>query len=290
VVFVAGYYFLKFDRLNKVTKKTRYWLFILASVYVVVVILKSIFLHTDYEQKSMSGLRNFVKLFPNYITLYSHVQFLLACLGKFVWIPLVFFAVAAKYIYDRNWKRLVFFAVYFIAFLFLINITYPDKTTPAFYIENLYLSFGLFLGLPFVLDVLPVLHRKKFDLIVICALLISFVVRVYARHEIYTARVRWEESCLVQYANRKVVIDAMIAPTDTLMQLWGTPYEFWLLSGAEKGYAASILVDAKPGKLDWLKYVDKGFYVNWMFYPYSEFPHNQYFRFLDTVNKYEFVH
>ncbi len=249
-------------------------------------VFKSIVLRTEYETHSLGGLKNFIKLFPNYINLYSNRQFFTNLCTKFYWVILLFLTTTVYYFKHKDWYKLILFAGFCIGYFFLTNISYPSANTPKFYLENLYLPFGLYLALPFVFDILPAATLKKTAMPLIALILFSCCIRVYSNHIIYTARLNWERTTMQQYTGRKVVIGTKNIPMDTLMMVWGTPYEFWLLSTSETGTTASILVDPNPEKQKWLIPYTNSLYVNWNLYKYSYFPKNQYFRFTDSTNGY----
>jgi hypothetical protein len=68
--------------------KNRKQVFLFSSIILAVLIIKVLFFRTEYERHSLSGLKNFVVLFPNYFNTYSDKQFLLSCLSKYCWIPI----------------------------------------------------------------------------------------------------------------------------------------------------------------------------------------------------------
>ena len=194
----------------------------------------------------MSGMKNFLTCFPDYFTLYSNKQFLLHCVTIYYWAPVLLFSIVWLYYRHKQWNRLGLLLLSFFGYLFLVNVSYPTSATPVFYIENLHLPIGFFLALPLVYDVLPRLNDEKVVLSVFLLLALTAAARFYQTHFVYTARLDWERRFLKAHGNKKLIYPDAGVPMDTLMMVWGTPYEFWLLSTIEQGRSASIIIDPKP--------------------------------------------
>ncbi len=284
VIFVITYAILFFD-LSGYPATDRKMLRITAGLYVTVVLLKVMLFKTPYEHHSMSGMKNFVTLFPDYFTLFSNRQFLHKCVTDYYWIPMLFMAIVVFYKREKQQKKLWLFICVFGGYLMLVNISYPFATTPAFYIENLYLPLAVFIALPFVFDVMPALHEKKLAVPLFSLIVITGSVRLYAMHNIYTARLTYETKYLHKYGEQKVILKASPADAVVLQMLWGTPYEFLLLAESQFGKTASLIIDDTPSKYLWTKGVTNSLMVNWNLLPYKELPAN-YFHFTDTVSSY----
>jgi hypothetical protein len=272
--------------LSQPTPRLKTQLVYSALAFFMVTAYKSVFMRTAYETHSLGGLKNFATLFPHYLDTYTNRYFLQACLGRYIWIPIVLVLDVAFCVRSRAFAKAAFIAVSFLGYLFLTNTSYPDAATPHFYLENLYLPLGLFLGFPLVFDVLPQLPRPAIGMALVAAIVLTGCARIYANHAPYTARLAWERRTMNRNWGRKMVLGADQAAKDTLMMIWGTPYEFWLLSGAERDTVSSLIVDEHPKKLGWLLAQHHSLYVNWYLYQYGEFPHNRYFNFTDTVGSY----
>ena len=281
LAYLAAFFYLRQDPV-----KGKEVFVVMMGGFVAVVVLKSALFHTKYERESLSGLKNFYVHFPHYVMLYSNKIFLQYCCGRYIWIPVLLVANLYTYFRQSEKLKLALLLFGFFGYLLLINITYPDKTTPGFYRENLYLPLSFMLALPFVYDALPLLAKPKIAVALVTAMVAMFFVRVIVNHPIYTARVNWLRQTAHKYADGKLVLDLRNAPKDTLQMVWGTPYEVWLLSSSEMGKVVSVFVDKKPDDHLWLKGVTKGYYVNWDMYEYSSFPKNKYFVFTDTIHGY----
>lgn len=101
--------------------------------------------------------------------------------------------------------------------------------------------------------------------------------------DIYKERYLWEETFLDQNMNKKIFIEADLAPKKILLDYWGTPYEFWLLSTAETGKSESIWVvsDSIKNMFYHLPENKVAFFTFDRMY-YSDFQNTKYFNFTDT--------
>jgi len=284
LVFAMAYMFIFFFQQTEHKKP----LWVIGIGFCAILVLKAIFFRTPYEKHSMSGLKNFVALFPHYFSIYSNQQFLLKCLTTFYWIPVLFLAIVSLYCYNKEWKKLGVLLFFFFAYLFLVNISYYSAATPAFYIENLYLPLSLFLALPFVFNVLPLLATRKLAWPVLALILTTFAVRVYCKHTFYTARLNWERKFMADHPGKKMIYPSSKVPMDTLLMVWGTPYEFWLLSTIEQSKTASIIIDDKPDLRNWASGITRSMIVNWSVVPYEKL-NPKYFHLTDTTTGYEII-
>jgi hypothetical protein len=284
VLFVLAFsvIFFVLSKIHPADKKIMYTLVI---IYLTGLVVKGIFFRSYYEGSSLSGVKNFVTQFPDYFTILSNRRFLYNCVSKYYWIPVLFISISIFYFKKKSFKKLLFFAVFFAGYLMLINISYPSSSTPEFYIENLYLPLSVFLALPFVFDLLPALEKNKTAMLVIVLIILTGCVRICNIHDIYTRRLVLERHYLDEYGSNKVIVKAKKSDSDQLLMLWGTPYEFLLLSECERNKSASIIIDETPLLRDWAKGQKRALVVNWNVFPYKDL-NPRYFHFRDTVAGY----
>jgi len=284
MLFVLGYsaVFFWFRNQAGISRKT---LLEIVAVFSVLVLLKMFVIRTQYEQHSMSGLKNFVTQFPHYFTLYSDRQFLHHCFTEYYWIPLIFFFAGGFYFVHKQWARLLFFAGSVAGYILLVNISYPSKETASYYMENLYLPVSMFLALPLVFDVLPAPAVRRFALPLFVLIIATFCVRIYAGQSVFGTRLNEERKVLAEYDEKKIILSSKRVNTDVLQMLWPAPYELLLLSACEKGKAASVIIDDDPGRRPWAANERKSLIVNWNTFPYRMLP-GKYFHFTDTLSGY----
>ncbi len=255
-------------------------------LFIAVFILKAIFLRDKYDTSAMSGMRNFLTLFPNYFIIASNIHFLQACLYKYYWLAISFIAVVVLYAKAKQWFILLHFLIFFIGYLLLINISHPQiAATPDFYYENLYLPLCLFVAFPLIFDLLPRISKTNIVVLIFSLVILSSCIRVYNTHKKYTARLHWYRKKLAELGNTKSLLNKTSMPLDTITMGWATAYEFWLLSTLETGRTASIVyMDANEIPY-WALGTRNGFVTNWGVFSYKEF-RTPYFVFSDSLSAY----
>ena len=261
---------------------------IVAGVFIATFIVKACFFREGYDTHSMSGLKHFLTLFPDYIFIYSNKVFLQHIVTKYYWIPICSTAILWVYFSRKQWHKILLFAVAMAGYLLLVNVSYPDSRTPSFYIENLYMPMGIFIGLPFVFDVLPVLEKRKLALLVAVLIIVAGLIRINAAHTGFKMRIDWERDFLNANKGRKIMMSSKYAPMDTLQMAWATPYEFWLLSTKDHDTTASIIINDAIEEVAWAKGEKKSFVTMWGICSYSSL-NTRYFKMRDTTSEYTVI-
>jgi hypothetical protein len=277
-IYVLLFYLLK-NTLDKGFAKS---IMLSAGIVFILLFCKSVFFSTSgYEASALGGLRNFITLFPDYFTLPSNKIFLANCLRLYYWIPIILILTLYHYYSKKQLRKIFFVACFFLGYLLLVNVCYY-KDAPAFYIENLYLPLHVILLVPFVLDVLPG-YKPKLQIIIVCTVCITGIVRIFTVSDVYTDRLNWMRNYLAANGHKKIFIEDTVVPMDTLITAWGTPYEFWLLSTAESGKSASIYVveDSIQNFFHLLPENKVAFFTFDRLY-YSDLNDGRYFNFTDT--------
>jgi len=266
----------------------RRMIYAMAFFYLVILFLKNTAFKTQYESQAMDGTDNFARFFPNYLDIYSNKHFLKNCAVKYYWVPVISIGIAVVYVLKKQFAKLLLFIGFLIAYLLLINVSYPDPATQDFYLENLYLPISVFIAVPLIFDIFPSLNSQRLAVFTISLIVISGLFRIYLNHKPYTNRLNWERHFLARHINEKIIVSDKKIPLDTLLMTWGTPYEFWLLSTIETGKTASIIISDHPDGLVWATDKNQSFLTTWGAYPYNELP-GQYFNFKDTISKYKII-
>jgi len=249
--------------------------------------VKFFFFKTTYDAEATDRLNYFRRFFPNYLGMHSNTEFLNDVLRHFYLLPVLLGITGVFYIRRKAWTKLALTAGFFFGYLLVVNVSYPDYGE-SFYMENLYLPLGLFVIVPFVLDVLPA-WPVRWATGIVAAMLLLRVVHIGLNHEKFTARLEWERNYLAQTTSEgagKMIVSERAAPMDTLMMSWGTAYEFWLLSTVEQGETRGLLIDVDPPSLKWTTGPPHSFVTKWGVFEYKELP-QRYFIFKDTTTGYE---
>lgn len=264
-----------------------------AVFFVLIFIIKKIGFSTQYDSGALgAGAKNFMNLFPNYFTIPSNKTFLLNCITKYYWIPVIGILSSIIYILQKKWLKLVLFISAVVGFLLLVNVSYAFAGAEDFYIENLYLPVAIMLAIPIVYDIYPHLQENfpKMASTFILLIIITGVVRIYLNHDTYTNRLAWERNFLDKHADEKLLLAKINDPANPLLMTWGTPYEFWLLSTIERNETASICIHENIEGFSWVvnEQVKNAFVTQWGVFYYHDLP-QKYFKFTDSTGSYKII-
>jgi hypothetical protein len=254
-------------------------------LYAAFFIIKYLFFRDKYDASSIGAAKNLVRFFPNYFNIYSNHAFIAYCKKMYYWIPALFLLNTVNYVRNKKWKQLLVFQGFFLAYFFLINVSYYKSDVSTFYIENLYLPLGIMLALPFVFDAYTYLLPGRIFFATCLLFMVSWVYRVYDIGKFYVARLNWERNFLLQHHNEKLIVGKSILPMDTVVKTWATPYEFWLISTMETDTTASITMVDNPMEYYWAAHERTKFLPAWGLFSYSEMP-RRYFKLYDTTTSY----
>lgn len=286
IVFCLLFFLLSKEK-ESINKK---YIVMIGIALIIIIIIKRLFFTGYYEARSSEILSIFPVFFPKYFSLYSHQAFLQNCITNYYWIPVISALIIIGYILTKKWLKLALFLLFTIGYLVLVNTCFPTNYTRDFYMENLYLPIGLFIALPFVFDILPILlQAKKNTAIAMIALICATCcIRIYVNHKPYTNRLAWERKFLDKHPDEKLIVPETPAMVDTLFMTWATPYEFWMLSTIERGKTASIIINDQPVNFLGLQKENKEFGGAWAHFSYSALP-KKYFIFPDSTNTYRLM-
>ena len=271
----------KIISLENTKKKESKFLIILSVLLFLFTAIKSLFINTSgYETSALGGLHNFIKLFPNYITLESNTNFIINCLRLYYFIPILLAIVLYHYYKNGLKSKLWLTITFFFGYLLIVNVSYYHNAPPH-YIENLYLPLSIFILFPLIYDVIPN-YKYSVQKVLIIFIVFAGIIRIYFIHSTYTERLNWEINYLEEN-NKKLLVDNRLVPMDTLIDTWATPYEFWLLSTSQNNESASVIfTDSIAPYYYWLPENKMFFIKTNLRYPYEEFD-NEYFKFNDTL-------
>lgn len=280
MMFTFAYFFI-----NKGPEFDRRILVASAVIFLIAYYVKSKIFVATYDNNAMQGVNNFIYMFPHYFGIASNRRFLSHCIDKFYWVPVFSFVIGIFYIAKKKWLLFLLFTSFVTGFLLLVNLSYPHAKEAGFYMENLYMPLGIIIAVPLVYDILPLLRKNSVGLL-FALIVCTGLGRIYLKHNTYTNRLNWERKFLKNHIDNKILVSDREVPMDTLQILWGTPYEFWLLSTTEYGKTASIVIDEHIDKLLWYKWENKEFLASFERFEYNRLP-PPYFLFRDTVTHYD---
>lgn len=260
-----------------------------AACYLLALGLKSAFFRDPYDQGALGGLRNFQRLFPEYLSTPALRAFLLRCTNDFVWIPLSLAMVTGWLLHRRQWRPAVLAAGAIAGYVLLTTICFPAAMAARFYQENLFQPLAVFLVLPLGLTVLPALQKPALTAMISTIVILTGVARIVQHRGVYRERLAWQRTLIKTYRGQKVIIPESTLPGERYLMSWSSPYEFWLLSALETGSAASIMITKDPQEAESRAGGEtKAFLPAFGLYGYDRLP-AAYFPFLDTAQSYRIV-
>lgn len=251
--------------------------------YFAVYFAKNLLFKSEYDSGAMSGLKNFLTLFPNYFFIPSNQEFLYYITHEYVFLFLLFVVVCGYYVVRKSYWKLALVVAFSLGYTLLINVSYANGS-PSFYLENQYLLLTIFVGLPFATEVLPAIFTRNVQIIIIVAIVFSGIFRIYNGHHLYTERLNWYRSVLAEtegLPNKKIIYSSEVATPKSALMTWATPYEFWLLSTLESTESRSIVWEERPNEFDWTIGENRAFIGRWGVFDYDSLNKN-YFHFNDT--------
>ena len=139
--------------------------------------------------------------------------------------------------------------------------------------------------LPLLFDVLPLIKKQVIQTGLLALVLVIRLTHIGALHQPYSDRLALENRMLDRLEtleSKKLILADQDVPMDTLMQSWGSAFEFWLLSSVrDPGNPRSVVIDEDPTRFDWARPNNAAFFTESGVYPYAELP-KRYFNFRDT--------
>ncbi len=254
------------------------------ATYVIFFIIKRMFFKAPYDDGAI-GLffSNVVKLYPNYIDNLANKNLLKYFLHDYYFALILLVIVIGFYIKKRLYLKSLLVFGFFSGYIFMINCSYPGGADQ-FYIENQYMLFTVFMGVPFIYDVLPALNNRKVGVYLVFLIIFAGIVRIVITHRQYADRLDWYRHVLAatEHApNKKIVIPEDAVPKDLLLMTWASAYEVWLLSTIETGNTRSVIIEENPGDLDDFLCGNKSFATRWRSFKYKDLD-PRYFKFNDT--------
>lgn len=276
--FVILYYYFSYPDKYSILKS-------FGLVYLAFYCIKFFFFKTPYDSQAMDGLNNFFTLFPNYFNLESNKNLLKFFVHDYYFVAIVFLVIMVYFIKQLQYGKAFLIAAFFLGYCLLVNVTYPDGIDQ-FYIENLYLVLAVIVALPFAYEVLPKIKNPHIQYGLVGLICVIGIIRITTTHSLYSERLAWFSDLLNRtesLSQKKLIIPQAMAPIDRLLMTWGSSYEFWLLSTIEKGQSRSIIIEDRPGELDWALPSNNSFITKWGVFDYSSL-NSKYFILTDTTS------
>ena len=172
---------------------------------------------------------NLSKYYPNYFDLPAHGKFLDNALTIWYGFPVLLLAVTIFYLYRRHWLKLALVWLTCFGYLMLLHIGSPESEH-RFYVEVNYMALSIFVGVPFLFEIAPLLKERTL-VFLLGGLLTLRLASIAVHHQPFEARWRWvEQTVAAPGTGNRFYLTEDQAPMDTLLMSWGVPYESLLIS------------------------------------------------------------
>lgn len=258
------------------------------AINVGIYLFKAKALPNSYDHDAMSGLNNVFKFFRTFDLSGFH-DFFKYLTGDYMLLSIGAIIVFLFYLITKKYLKLFLFLGFFLTYSIIVNLAQKDAVAQ-YYIESQYLILSFFVILPMVKEVIPKINPKlAIGMIVLISILC--LVRIQQTHLKFSKKIEWQRAFLEStkdIENPKIVIHQDEVPMDILINLWGSAYEFWLLSTIETGETRSIVISKGEDEFD--KQVDKKrtdvFIARWRYNSYQSL-NPKYFIFKDTTSYYK---
>lgn len=255
---------------------------------VAIYLIKTKALANSYDSSAMSGFNNVFKFFTNFDLSGFH-DFFRYLIGDYILLSIGAIIVFFYYLITKKYLKLILFLAFFLAYSIIVNLA--QKTAfEQYYIESQYLILSFFVILPLVKEIIPKIN-PKLAIGMISLISIICLVRIQQSHLKFTKKIEWHREFMEltkNIENPKIVIHQDEVPLDIIINLWGSAYEFWLLSTIETGETRSIVISKGEDEFD--KQIDEKrtdvFIARWRYNTYESLNPN-YFIFKDTSNYYK---
>jgi hypothetical protein len=258
----------------------------MSAIFSLFYVVKTFLFRSTYDHGSMGAIKNFRKLFPDYINLDSNYRFIHLTMTHYYWIPIAIIGISIWYFYQKNWHKLLLFLSAFFGYFLLIQVSFPNASTADCIRENLYLPLAAIIALPIVWDVFHTGRYKSLALGFTLLVVLTFCVRVLYTLPIYAERLQLLTSYVDTHRNEKIIAKPNAAGMAGQPLIWATPYESWLISTSRYNRTASIVLTDSIDFYNGMLSGKEMFISTWGYHKYSTLP-PKYFILKDTINTYK---
>ncbi len=237
-IFSIGFILLYYLVDNKAWKDKN--IYVLAGVTMVLFILKATLTSSNsYEGNHFAELANLFTLLPQFFDYFS-TEFLIGHSGKFsyfyIYTEIVLLIVLVNYLFRKEYMKFTFLSGFIVVYLIINNTIYHAGET-SMIIEKSFVPLGLFIGLPFVKDVL--LRDRKMMILKVAVLLAIIFLRIRdigKTSKRYTQRLAYiEQVCekARQFPERKLLTATDNISGEHIPVKWAFALETLLYSSLE---------------------------------------------------------
>jgi hypothetical protein len=256
LIFIPFYFLWFFFLLHDPQKFINRPFLALGIMMIAVLFIKSQLSVNWYDSGKIDTFKaNLIKYYPNYLDLKSHAKFLSNCIKIWYLFPFFFALDSLFYIIKKRWWKVILLWSFCFGYIMLLHIASPNSTY-RFYAEVNYMALSIFVMIPFLFDIAPLIKPQRL-LLLFTILMVLRLGSIAWHHQPFRDRIDWIETQLNQQAanESKFYLSKSDAPMDTLLMEWGLPYESLLIS-SRRGESKTLFIHhntsayAEPFKKD----------------------------------------
>lgn len=258
------------------------------ATYLIIYVLKFLFISSDYDQGAVGRVRNIITFFPSYYQLPSFKIFYNYFINDYFVIIIAFTLTALGLLIFRKFIQFILLLFSVFGFFILLAIIYNDGNHE-FYLEPQFTLFSIFIAFPLCYFVIPFITKPYMIWLPLCTLITLSIIKIYHTSSFYQQRLDWMRAVVQEIeksSHQKIILKESEVPMNLLHLSWGISTEIWLLSTIENNITYSVLIEEKPGEFDHLLNKKDVFSNKWGYFKYGELNPN-YFKFEDTVSSYK---
>lgn len=285
LIFISFYFLWAFFglHLRECLVGKAYWL--MAAGMALVIAFKSFAFSNWYDNDKYGTFSaNLKTYFPNYFDFPAHAKFVENAFSIWYFFPIFLLLLSGFYLYRKSWLKLGLVWLTCLGYIMLLHIGAPHANH-RFYVEVNYLALTIFVVVPFLFDIAPLLREKM--LLALFGIILSLRLFTIAWHHTpFEQRWRWVETTLAATppGENRFYLDEDQAPMDTLLMSWGIPYESLIISRCRTGsdQVKTLLIYPDTSRFARDLQLDSVFITPFQTHP-SEILNERYFLLKDNV-------
>ena len=258
------------------------------AAYLMIYILKFLFISSDYDQGAVGKAGNIITFFPNYHELPSFKIFYNYFINDYFVILIAFAIAALGLLIFRKFLQFSLLLTSVFGFFILLAIIYNDGNLE-FYLEPQFTLFSIFIAFPLCYFVIPFVSKPVMVWLPLNILIALSIIKIYNTSSFYQQRVNWLRAVIKEMgksSQQKIILKESEVSMNLLQLSWGAPTEIWLLSTIENNVTYSVLIEENPGEFDHLLNKKDVYSNKWGYFQYDELD-PRYFKFTDTSSSYQ---
>ena len=226
-------------------------LWALAIVCALFFISKYLFRQPNFYDRGMTSqyVREFHFSFDTFVHSIGFNMFKDHLWGTFLFLIPSYVAVNFFYLKNRKYLKVGLVNIFSLSYFVLITQRYLDDTR-WYTAECHYQPLAVFIIIPFVFDVLPLIKSPKIIILGFIAFAVIRLTAIFQTHESYTIRLDYIKNLIdtpILIGQNKIILEENTIDKKTLMMTWGMPYESIQISSLKSPDSTKIIVLTENG-------------------------------------------